>query len=121
MCDNNSSFGLLLPPSYKEEVRAWLANDTPKLDWGGFVVGDRVMTASILGKTEGVLAGVPWAQTVFEELGCSVDWLKQEGAIISEAEASSKTPIARASPNLKRKYILYKLRVFHSIGERNGV
>jgi hypothetical protein len=29
----------LLPPSWKTQVTAWLAEDTPSFDYGGYVVG----------------------------------------------------------------------------------
>jgi nicotinate-nucleotide pyrophosphorylase (carboxylating) len=87
----------LLPPSWKKEVKLWLEADTPKLDWGGFVVGDTVMTASILGKSPGVIAGTPFADAVFEALGCSTEWLRREGEVISAEQAAAKEPVARVT------------------------
>lgn len=40
----------LLPPSWKAVVTAWLAEDTPSLDYGGFVVGETDEVAVLLGK-----------------------------------------------------------------------
>ena len=33
-------FEHLLPPSWKTQVTAWLQEDTPSFDYGGFVVGE---------------------------------------------------------------------------------
>jgi len=55
----------LLPPHWKEEVARWIEQDMPKWDVGGFVVGDSAHHAMLLGKGEGVLAGVPFATFVF--------------------------------------------------------
>jgi nicotinate-nucleotide pyrophosphorylase (carboxylating) len=43
--------------------------------------------AWLFGKTSGVLAGVPFFQAVFDELGCTVEWLAEEGAEIDTASA----------------------------------
>ena len=40
----------LLPPHWKEEVGRWFAQDIPKWDVGGFVVGDEPHHAMLLGK-----------------------------------------------------------------------
>ena len=42
----------LLPPSYKRMVAEWLEEDCPSFDIGGFVVGEEVMEARLLGKSE---------------------------------------------------------------------
>lgn len=41
----------LLNPNYKEDVRRWLAEDCPSFDYGGFVVGEAVTEAKLLGKS----------------------------------------------------------------------
>ena len=87
----------ILPPSWKEEVSRWLAQDMPKWDIGGYVVGDEPHHAMLLGKAEGVLAGVPFATHVFHESGCEVEWLKPEGHYITAQEAKAKEPIARVA------------------------
>ncbi|KAJ8599724.1 hypothetical protein CTAYLR_010211 [Chrysophaeum taylorii] len=68
-----------LPPHWKSEVAKWVADDAPSLDVGGFVVGDGPTTATLFAKSEGVLAGVPFFNWVFEGLGCEVTWTVQEG------------------------------------------
>ncbi|TLD19401.1 nicotinate-nucleotide diphosphorylase [Venturia nashicola] len=41
----------LLPQTYKRMVTEWLEEDTPSFDYGGFVVGDDMAEANLLGKT----------------------------------------------------------------------
>ena len=69
----------------------------PKWDIGGFVVGDAPHHALLLGKGEGVLAGVPFANYVFEYAGLTVEWYKPEGHIITKEAGGSKEPIAKVS------------------------
>lgn len=42
----------LLPQTYKRMVAEWLEEDTPSFDYGGFVVGDDMAEAKLLGKSE---------------------------------------------------------------------
>ena len=69
-------FEHLLPPSWKTQVTAWLQEDTPSFDYGGFVVGEAQREAFLLGKGKqtAVLAGKPFFDEVFEQLGC--EWVK---------------------------------------------
>lgn len=69
----------LLPPSWKVTITGWLAEDTPSFDYGGFVVGDEPAEARLLAKSPGVLAGVPFFDEIFAQLGCSVEWHVKEG------------------------------------------
>jgi hypothetical protein len=50
----------LLPQTYKRLVSEWLEEDTPSFDYGGFVVGEEVSEAKLLGKSEVRL----WIQTL---------------------------------------------------------
>jgi len=90
------SLSHLLPPCgrWRDDIKAWMKEDAPKFDIGGFVVGNAPTTARLLGKTAGVLAGVPFAQAVFDELGCEVEWLLQEGSEVTADAARNKAPIA---------------------------
>lgn len=72
----------LLPTTYKKTVADWLAEDTPSFDYGGFVVGEDEKTATLYGKSAGVLAGVPFFNEVFAQVGCTVDWHLPEGAAV---------------------------------------
>lgn len=71
-----------LPPSWKTQVSAWLAEDTPSFDFGGFVVGETPRTAILWGKSAGILAGVPFVNEVFAQCGCKVEWHADEGSHI---------------------------------------
>lgn len=42
----------LLPQTYKRYISEWLEEDTPSFDYGGFVVGEEVSEAKLLGKSE---------------------------------------------------------------------
>ncbi|KZS97616.1 nicotinate-nucleotide diphosphorylase [Sistotremastrum niveocremeum HHB9708] len=77
------SFSHLLPPSWTSQVTAWLAEDTPSFDYGGYVVGEAEREAYLFGKgkTPAVLAGVPFFDEVFKQLGCSVEWHITEGEV----------------------------------------
>lgn len=71
--DQRDHFEHLLPPSWKTQVTAWLAEDTPSFDYGGFVVGEVEREAFLLGKGNqpAVLAGKPFFDEVFAQVGCS--------------------------------------------------
>ena len=73
------NWSALLPPHWKDEVSAWLRDDAPSFDIGGLVVGDKPEVATLYGKSDGVLAGVPFVDATFELLGCTVTWKLQEG------------------------------------------
>ena len=88
----------ILPASWKTQVAAWLAEDTPSLDVGGFVVGSHARTATLWGKSPGILAGVPFFDEVFARCGCTVEWYAREGAHIEMHHGSGgKTALATVS------------------------
>jgi len=68
------AFASLLPSHYLEEVKEWLAQDCPSYDIGGFVVGDKVETATLYMKSSGVLCGITYANGLIEYMGLSVQW-----------------------------------------------
>ncbi|XP_053119736.1 nicotinate-nucleotide pyrophosphorylase [carboxylating] isoform X2 [Hemicordylus capensis] len=57
----------------------WLHEDVPSFDYGGYAVGDRQECAVLLCKSPGILAGFPFFEAIFAEVGCSVKWLQPEG------------------------------------------
>jgi nicotinate-nucleotide pyrophosphorylase (carboxylating) len=69
---STNSFEHLLPPSWSAQVAAWLAEDTPSFDYGGYVVGETHREAFLFGKgtQTAVLAGRPFFTEVFKQLGC---------------------------------------------------
>lgn len=87
-CSNISC--LIHPVSLHQHVQQWLAEDTPSFDYGGFVVGESEETAVLLCKSRGVLAGVPFFDAIFNELGCKVDWVFSEGVQIGPATAVAR-------------------------------
>ncbi|PPR04052.1 hypothetical protein CVT24_010627 [Panaeolus cyanescens] len=78
---STNSYEHLLPPSWKAQITAWLAEDTPSFDYGGYVVGEVEREAFLLGKGKqtAVLAGSPFVTEIFAQLGCSVEWHVREG------------------------------------------
>jgi nicotinate-nucleotide pyrophosphorylase len=67
------TYSHLLPPSWKSQVAAWLHEDTPSFDYGGFVVGEAPREAFLLGKGSkpAVLAGAPFVDEIFNLLDCT--------------------------------------------------
>lgn len=60
MASTLGSVSHLLPPNYKRIVEGWLEEDCPSFDFGGFVVGEEVKEARLLGKSPvGVLQLMP--------------------------------------------------------------
>jgi nicotinate-nucleotide pyrophosphorylase (carboxylating) len=90
------SFTNLLPTNWKTKVSQWLEEDTPSFDYGGFVVGDAHQEAVLYGKAIGVLAGVPFFDEVFRQVGCKVEWLLKEGQVV-EPGASGRVMIAKVT------------------------
>ena len=61
----------LLPTGLVHVISGWLKEDCPTFDYGGFVVGTKDVEAKLLGKTAGVLAGLPFFEEVFRQLNCT--------------------------------------------------
>ena len=53
-------FKYLLPTNWRDSINRYLSDDIPKFDYGGFVVGEKMEHAYLLGKSPGVIAGVPF-------------------------------------------------------------
>ena len=66
-------------------VNVWLAEDAPSLDWGGYVVGEASREAFLLGKGKrtAVLAGVPFVDEIFYQLGCQCVSLSFPATIVT--------------------------------------
>lgn len=66
----HGSVAHLLPPTYKRLIAEWLEEDTPSLDYGGFVVGEEESEAKLLGKSKVCqVVEVLSISIVVEELG----------------------------------------------------
>ncbi|KAG0050245.1 hypothetical protein BGZ83_004987 [Gryganskiella cystojenkinii] len=72
----------LLPANWKTKITEWLQEDIPSLDYGGFVVGEKPTTAVLYGKSDGIVAGVPFFNEIFTQLGCRVEWQVKEGEML---------------------------------------
>ena len=70
MASLEGSLSHLLPPDIDDMISRWLREDCPAFDYGGFVVGDEIAEAKLLGKDEGVLAGAPFVDRIFQKLDC---------------------------------------------------
>jgi len=75
----SSEFESLLPVSWKQKVSDWIGEDVPSFDYGGYVVGDKLEKAALLGKAKGVFAGRPFVDEIFRQLDCKVTWFLSEG------------------------------------------
>ena len=60
-------------------IRSWLEEDTPNFDYGGYVVGESPGKAQLLLKSPGVVAGIPFFNSIFQEVDCKTTWFVQEG------------------------------------------
>jgi nicotinate-nucleotide pyrophosphorylase (carboxylating) len=127
----------LLPPSYKRLITAWLEEDAPSFDYGGFVVGDEMSEARLLGKSkvrgnldqptkiirfivtdgsaQGILAGVPFFEEVFHQLGCTVEWH------INEAEAFEPIKHCATVRGPVRKILLGERVALNTLARCSGV
>ncbi|PVU90873.1 hypothetical protein BB561_004675 [Smittium simulii] len=89
----------LLSSTISEQVSGWLREDTPSFDYGGYVVGSENKTAILYAKTEGVLAGVPFVNQVFKQLGCEVEWLAEEGQVLHVETGKLKVAVVTGPVN----------------------
>merc|ERR1719159_1358519 len=87
---DGNKHSLLLPPHFREDIKEYLRQDMPIFDIGAFVVGDKPMVGHLLAKTDGVLAAVPFFNAVFDELGCTVEWLCSEGQLVGPSHMASE-------------------------------
>ena len=77
-------------------VSAWLEEDCPSFDYGGFVVGESMAEAKLLGKSPGTVAGVPFFDEVFRQLDCTYDLLALTSP--SPCFLSSSLRVSEAKP-----------------------
>lgn len=114
MADKKLQF-LLHPVSLRQHVQQWLAEDTPSFDYGGFVVGESEETAVLLCKSKGVLAGVPFFDAIFQELGCKVEWAYSEGR-----QVEPTTTVARVTGRVN-KILLGERVALNCITRASGI
>ncbi len=70
---------IISPTELRRAVNEWLGEDISSFDIGAAVVGDRVGRAVFYLKSDAVVAGFPFAEAIFSELGCKVEWTVEEG------------------------------------------
>ncbi|KAG7872703.1 hypothetical protein KL938_005281 [Ogataea parapolymorpha] len=87
----NPKFEHLLPLStkWKQQIAEWLQEDIPFFDYGGYVVGNNVQTATLFCKGDGILCGVPFANEVYHQCGLSYEWHVDEGTFLRPSETDS--------------------------------
>ncbi|KAL7679196.1 putative nicotinate-nucleotide pyrophosphorylase, aldolase-type TIM barrel [Plasmopara halstedii] len=116
-----SNFAHLLPPTWTKHVQLWLEDDIPSFDVGGFVVGETEETALLIGKSEGVLAGVPFFTEVFRSLGCQVEWLIHEGDEVKpNSVPGGKVPVAKVTGKC-RQLLLGERTALNILTRASGV
>lgn len=113
---NSPNFSTLLnKATVREHVQQWLREDTPSFDYGGFVVGEAQETALLLCKSKGTLAGVPFFNAVFEELGCSVEWKYPEEVVV---EPISTIAVVKGNVN---KILLGERLALNCLSRASGI
>ncbi|KAI9373246.1 Quinolinate phosphoribosyl transferase [Aspergillus egyptiacus] len=117
MASSHGDLRHLLPATYKRLISEWLEEDCPSFDYGGFVVGESEGEAWLLGKSEGIIAGVPFFDEVFSQLGCSVEWHRTEGTRLS---ASQKTHVATVRGPI-RKILLGERVALNILARCSGI
>jgi nicotinate-nucleotide pyrophosphorylase (carboxylating) len=109
----------LLPVHWKSQITAWYAEDTPSFDYGGFVVGDAERTATLYGKSKGILAGVPFFDEIFAQAGCTVKWHVKEGSVVDPG-AAGKVAVATVTGPV-RKLLLGERVALNTLSRCSGV
>ncbi|KIW78800.1 nicotinate-nucleotide diphosphorylase (carboxylating) [Fonsecaea pedrosoi CBS 271.37] len=113
----------LLPTSLPDKVRAWLAEDTPSFDYGGFVVGEDIRTATLYQKAPGVVAGLPFVDEIFAQCGCTVEWFVKDGDFVdSSAIAAGGGKVKAATvTGPTRKLLLGERVALNTLSRCSGV
>ncbi|UZJ51020.1 hypothetical protein CBS101457_000340 [Exobasidium rhododendri] len=119
MTDQAPQYAHLLPPSWATQVTAWIAEDTPSFDWGGFVVGESTRDAHLFAKSSGLLAGVPFFDEVFHQLHCTVKWNFREGEWI-DTTATKKVVVATVHGPV-RKLLLGERVALNTLARCSGI
>lgn len=109
----------LLPVHWKSQIITWFAEDTPSFDYGGFVVGDSERTATLYGKSKGILAGVPFFDEIFTQAGCTVKWHLKEGTLVDPGP-SGKVAVATVTGPV-RKLLLGERVALNTLSRCSGV
>ncbi|KAJ3014970.1 hypothetical protein HKX48_004865 [Thoreauomyces humboldtii] len=111
----------LLPTNWKRTVASWLDEDTPSFDCGGFVVGDSEQDAILYGKAPGVLAGVPFFDEVFHQLGCTVEWSLREGEYFDPSALPGKKQEVARVRGPARALLLGERPALNALARASGI
>ena len=117
---HHGSLADLLPSHFTTQIIAWLAEDTPSFDYGGFVVGSKSRTAQLLCKSAGILAGVPFVDEVFRQLDCKIEWHFDEGTYIDPTSKGGKVKVATVT-GPTRKLLLGERVALNTLARCSGV
>lgn len=89
-----SELASLLPCRWEEEhVRRWLEEDISVFDFGGYVVGEGPVTAQLLCKSSGIIAGQPFFEAIFVHLGCRWGRRRRGGVCGAESNHAALSPV----------------------------
>jgi len=115
-----AQYGQLLPPSWESYIDLWLNEDIPSFDYGGFVVGEKEEKAFLFGKADGLLAGCPFFEKIFDRLGCNVTWHLQEGQTIDVKGSKGKVHVATVK-GPARKVLMGERTALNLLARASGI
>ncbi|ODV84038.1 hypothetical protein CANARDRAFT_177211 [[Candida] arabinofermentans NRRL YB-2248] len=116
----NPDYQHLLPSSssWKPTITSWLNEDIPSFDYGGYVVGSNIQTATLYCKSKGILSGIPFAQEVYDQCELTVEWYYKEGDLLDPLTTTTNGKIAIAKVKGPVKNILQAERLSLNIISR---
>lgn len=106
---------ILHPVKLNEFAKNWLLEDTSSFDYASAVVDQKEIEFVIYMKSPGVLAGIPFANAVFSQLGLTPVWFYSDGDKIT-----SLSEIARISGQAN-KLLLAERVVLNVLSRASGV
>ena len=83
------------------------------------MVGNSERTATLFGKSRGILAGVPFIDEIFAQAGCTVKWHVKEGSIVDPGP-SGKIAVATVTGPV-RKLLLGERVALNTLARCSGV
>jgi nicotinate-nucleotide pyrophosphorylase (carboxylating) len=115
------AYAHLLPPTFQDDIIRWIKDDCPSTDIGGFVVGEKVEEAHLFCKTSGMLAGVPFAQAVFDHLKLQVEWQFADGCYIDVNQHPNKKAVVAIVSGKCRHILLAERTALNILSRASGV
>ena len=91
MASNHGTVAHLLPQTYKRMVSAWLEEDCPSFDYGGFVVGEAI--APRHGSWRPLLRRSLWTIKLHVRLLLTLMFSPLKGAFALRMNANSTIPV----------------------------